>query len=202
MKNPLQMHAVRFDFLTFILLSYFTNHIETPLCISLLLILLALIPVWLYIVRKNKYVSEVVKEGWGPVFSAMVIASTAGLTLERYINQFPGMAMISPVLNGLTGNIGSIYASRISTALHANIQENYRSTEKTLFLVHIPIEVMFLAVISILGLGDVQWSFGVVAGYTVVALTLVTISLALAKWITRLFWKWGYDPDNYALPIL
>ncbi|KAK3830559.1 MAG: hypothetical protein JOS17DRAFT_685101, partial [Linnemannia elongata] len=180
----------------------FTNPIETPLCISVLLILLALIPVWLYIVRKNKYVSEVVKEGWGPVFSAMVIASTAGLTLERYINQFPGMAMISPVLNGLTGNIGSIYASRISTALHANIQENYRSTEKTLFLVHIPIEVLFLAVISILRLGDVQWSFGVVAGYTVVALTLVTISLALAKWITRLFWKWGYDPDNYALPIL
>ncbi|KAK3847593.1 MAG: hypothetical protein J3R72DRAFT_416889 [Linnemannia gamsii] len=157
---------------------------------------------WLYIVRKNKYVSEVVKEGWGPVFSAMVIASTAGLTLERYINQFPGMAMISPVLNGLTGNIGSIYASRISTALHANIQENYRSTEKTLFLVHIPIEVLFLAVISLLGLGDVQWSFGVVAGYAVVALTLVTISLVLAKWITRLFWKWGYDPDNYALPIL
>ncbi|KAF9935369.1 hypothetical protein FBU30_003159 [Linnemannia zychae] len=157
---------------------------------------------WLYIVRKNKYVSEVVKEGWGPVFSAMVIASTAGLTLERYINQFPGMAMISPVLNGLTGNIGSIYASRISTALHANVQENYRSTEKTLFLVHIPIEILFLTVISVLGLGDVQWSFSVVAGYTAVALTLVTISLVLAKAITRLFWKWGYDPDNYALPIL
>lgn len=194
------------DLVTLVILSgiavFLADYIQTPLCISLLLILLALIPVWLYIVRKNKYVSEVVKEGWGPVFSAMVIASTAGLTLERYINQFPGMAMISPVLNGLTGNIGSIYASRISTALHANIQENYRSTEKTLFLVHIPIEVMFLAVISILGLGDVQWSFGVVAGYTVVALTLVTISLALAKWITRLFWKWGYDPDNYALPIL
>ncbi|KAF8945573.1 hypothetical protein BGZ47_002412 [Haplosporangium gracile] len=194
------------DLVTLVILSgiavFLADYIQTPLCISVLLILLALIPVWFHIVRKNKYVSEVVKEGWGPVFSAMVIASTAGLTLERYINQFPGMAMISPVLNGLTGNIGSIYASRISTALHANIQENYRSTEKTLFLVHIPIEVLFLAVISILGLGDVQWSFGVVAGYAVVALTLVTISLALAKWITRLFWKWGYDPDNYALPIL
>ena len=175
---------------------------ETPLCISLLVILLLLIPVWFYIVRRNKYVSEVVKEGWGPVFAAMVIASTAGLTLERYINQFPGMAMISPVLNGLTGNIGSIYASRISTALHANIQENYRATEKTLFLVHIPIEILFLSIISVLGLGDVRWSFGVVVGYAAVALTLVTLSLVLAKGITRLFWKWGYDPDNYALPIL
>ncbi|KAF9093456.1 hypothetical protein BGX29_009912 [Mortierella sp. GBA35] len=194
------------DLVTLLILSgiavFLADYIQTPLCISLLLILLALIPGWLFIVRKNKYVSEVVKEGWGPVFAAMVIASTAGLTLERYINQFPGMAMISPVLNGLTGNIGSIYASRISTALHANIQENYRSTEKTLFLVHIPIEILFLAVISVLGLGDIQWSVGVVVGYTFVALALVTMSLVLAKWITRLFWKWGYDPDNYALPIL
>lgn len=161
-----------------------------------------LIPVWYYYVRKNKYVSEVVKEGWGPVFSAMVIASTAGLTLERYINQFPGMAMISPVLNGLTGNIGSIYASRISTALHANTKENFRATEKTLFLVHIPIEILFLTIISVLSLGDVQWSFSVVIGYAFVSLTLVIISLALAKSITQVFWRWGYDPDNYALPIL
>jgi len=171
-------------------------------CIILLIVLLGMIPGWLYYVRRNEFVSEVVKEGWGPVFAAMVIASTAGLTLERYINRYPGMAMISPVLNGLTGNIGSIYASRISTAVHANVKENYRSTEKTLFLVHIPIEILFLGVIGFLGLGDVQWSAGVVIGYVGVALTLVVIALALAKWITIAFWKWGYDPDNYALPIL
>ncbi|KAI7825388.1 hypothetical protein BC939DRAFT_448709 [Gamsiella multidivaricata] len=194
------------DLVTLMILSgiavFLQEYIQTPLCLMVLLAQLALIPVWLYYVRRNKYVSEVVKEGWGPVFSAMVIASTAGLTLERYINQFPGMAMISPVLNGLTGNIGSIYASRISTALHANTTENYRATEKTLFLVHIPIEILFLAVISLLGLGDVQWSAGVVFGYAAVSLTLVVIALVLAKSITRLFWRWGYDPDNYALPIL
>ncbi|KAF9584357.1 hypothetical protein BGW38_006760 [Lunasporangiospora selenospora] len=164
--------------------------------------LLATIPGWLYYVRRNKFVSEVVKEGWGPVFGAMVISSTAGLTLERYINQFPGMAMISPVLNGLIGNIGSIYASRISTALHANVKENYWATEKTLFLVHIPIEILFLVVVGVLRLGDIQWSVGIVSAYGVVALVLVVITLLLAKGITRLFWKWGYDPDNYALPIL
>jgi solute carrier family 41 len=153
-------------------------------------------------VRKNKFVSEVAKEGWGPVFSAMVIASTAGLTLEQYINRFPGMAMISPVLNGLTGNIGSIYASRISTSLHANVKENFRATERTLFLVHIPIEILFITIIGVLDLGDVQWSASVVVGYAVVALTLVVIALALAKWITMTFWRWGFDPDNYALPIL
>ncbi|KAF8942614.1 hypothetical protein BGZ46_006726, partial [Entomortierella lignicola] len=132
----------------------------------------------------------------------MVIASTAGLTLERYINEFPGMALISPVLNGLAGNIASIYASRISTSLHVNIKENYRSTQRTLFFVHIPIQAVFLTIIGLLGIGHVHWSVPVVLGYMAVSIILIVISLAMARWITHMFWRWDYDPDNYALPIL
>ncbi|KAG0275765.1 hypothetical protein BGZ95_008398 [Linnemannia exigua] len=194
------------DLVTLVILAavavFLQKYINSPLSVLMLVMLLALIPVWVIYVRKNKYVCEVAKEGWGPVFAAMVIASTAGLVLERYINEFPGMALISPVLNGLTGNIGSIYASRISTSLHANVKENYKETEKTLFLVHIPVQTVFLTVIALLGLGHVQWTVLVVLGYWAVALCLVVISLAMAKWITHLFWNRGYDPDNYALPIL
>ncbi|KAF9933437.1 hypothetical protein FBU30_005471 [Linnemannia zychae] len=194
------------DLVTLIILAvvsvFLQIYINTPLSAVMLVILLALIPVWIVYIRKNKYVSEVVKEGWGPVFAAMVIASSAGLVLERYINEFPGMALISPVLNGLIGNIGSIYASRISTSLHANIKENYRETEKTLFLVHIPVQAVFLAVIALMGLGHVQWTVMVVLGYWAVALCLVVISLVMGRWITLLFWNHGYDPDNYSLPIL
>ncbi|KAF9291262.1 hypothetical protein BGZ68_004578 [Mortierella alpina] len=194
------------DLVTLVILAacavFLQKYLNSPLSIVILVALMALIPAWIVYVRRNKFVSEVVKEGWGPVFAAMVIASTAGLTLERYINEYPGMALISPVLNGLTGNIGSIYASRISTALHANVKENYRGTEKTLFLVHIPIQIVFLTVIGILGLGHVRWSVPVVLGYALVSLCLVVISLAMAKWITHMFWRLGYDPDNYALPIL
>ncbi|KAG9324899.1 hypothetical protein KVV02_003306 [Mortierella alpina] len=194
------------DLVTLVILAacavFLQKYLNSPLSIVILVALMALIPAWIVYVRRNKFVAEVAKEGWGPVFAAMVIASTAGLTLERYINEFPGMALISPVLNGLTGNIGSIYASRISTSLHANVKENYRETEKTLFLVHIPIQIVFLTVIGILGLGHVRWSVPVVLGYALVSLCLVVISLAMAKWITHLFWRLGYDPDNYALPIL
>ncbi|KAG0310636.1 hypothetical protein BGZ97_012432 [Linnemannia gamsii] len=194
------------DLVTLVILAavavFLQKYINSPLSVLMLVMLLALIPAWVVYVRKNKYVREVAKEGWGPVFAAMVIASTAGLVLERYINEFPGMALISPVLNGLTGNIGSIYASRISTSLHANVKENYRETERTLFLVHIPVQTVFLTVIALLGLGHVQWTVMVVLGYWAVALCLVVISLAMARWITHLFWNRGYDPDNYALPIL
>ncbi|KAF9436411.1 hypothetical protein BGZ76_004045 [Entomortierella beljakovae] len=176
--------------------------LHTAVPVIVLVILLATIPVWIYYVRKNKFVSEVLKEGWVPVLAAMVISSTAGLTLERYINEFPGMALISPVLNGLAGNIASIYASRISTALHVNIKENYSATEKTLFWVHIPIQGLFLLVIGLLGLGHIHWNVASVVGYMVVSLCLIFVSLVLARWITHMFWKWGYDPDNYALPIL
>ncbi|KAF9403677.1 hypothetical protein BGZ94_004542, partial [Podila epigama] len=166
------------------------------------LVLLLCIPAWLVYVRRNKFVSGVVKEGWVPVFGAMVIASTAGLTLERYINEYPGLAMISPVLNGLVGNIASIYASRISTSLHANAVETYKTTEWTLFIVHIPIEVIFMLLIGVLDLGHIQWSVAVVMGYFVVSISLVAIALWMAKKTTLLFWRWGYDPDNYVLPIL
>ncbi|KAF9354395.1 hypothetical protein BGX34_011033 [Mortierella sp. NVP85] len=176
--------------------------IRTPFPLICLIILLGMIPAWIVYIRRNKFVSEVAKEGWGPVFAAMVISSSAGLILERYINDYPGLALISPVLNGLTGNIGSIYASRISTALHVNVKENHRETEKILFLVHIPIQILFLAIIGPLKLGHIQWSVGMVFGYALVALCLVIASLIMARWMTHMFWKWGYDPDNYVLPIL
>ncbi|KAF9168595.1 hypothetical protein DFQ26_004229 [Actinomortierella ambigua] len=178
------------------------KYVDTPICFLVLGVQILCIPVWLIIVRRNKFVVEVVKEGWGPILLAMVIASTAGLTLERYIDQYPGMALISPVLNGLAGNIGSIYASRISTSVHAGIKENHRATQRILFVVNIPIQGLFLLVIGLMGLGHIHWSAGVVIGYTAVSLILIMASLIMAKYITLWFWKWGYDPDNYALPIL
>ncbi|KAG0339877.1 hypothetical protein BG000_001151 [Podila horticola] len=178
------------------------KYLNTAIPVILLVLLLGLIPAWLVYVRKNKFVAGVVKEGWVPVFAAMVISSTAGLTLERYINEFPGLALISPVLNGLIGNIASIYASRISTSLHAGVKENYKATERTLFYVHIPVEIAFMAVIGAMGLGHIHWSVGVVLGYAVVSLSMVVIALWMAKALTHLFWRWGYDPDNYVLPLL
>ncbi|KAG0332981.1 hypothetical protein BG004_001016 [Podila humilis] len=176
--------------------------IDSPLSIVLLFCLLGLIPAWLVYVRRNKFVRGVVKEGWVPVLAAMVISSTAGLTLERYINEFPGMALISPVLNGLIGNIGSIYASRISTSLHSGVKEHYKATERTLFYVHLPIEIIFMALTGALGLGHIQWSVAVVLGYLLVSLLMVVIALWMAKKLTHSFWRWGYNPDNYVLPIL
>ena len=47
---------------------------EWWLCPLLLFIFLALTPLWCFISHRNKYVHEVLYEGWTPVIGAMVIS--------------------------------------------------------------------------------------------------------------------------------
>ena len=105
------------------------------------------------------------------------IFSMAGLVLERYIVQYNGLALLTPVLNGIAGNVGSIYASRISTRLHSGDEENYRYSEIALFLIHIPIEIVFLILAWWFNIGHVNltWSFSIT--YLFVSIICVRIIL-------------------------
>lgn len=44
--------------------------------------------------------------------------STGGLILDFAVNKFYGIAVFSPVMNGVGGNLVAVQASRLSTALH------------------------------------------------------------------------------------
>ncbi|KAJ3079489.1 hypothetical protein HK102_003744, partial [Quaeritorhiza haematococci] len=66
----------------------------------------------------KSHVKPVLHDGWWPIVAAMVISSVAGVFLEEYINMYSGLALLVPVLNGIVGNVSSIYACRISTDLH------------------------------------------------------------------------------------
>ncbi|CAJ0750813.1 1117_t:CDS:10 [Entrophospora sp. SA101] len=86
------------------------------------------------------------------------------LLLEKYIERYNGLALLTPVLNGIAGNLGSIYASRISTRLHSGTEENYRRSEITLTAI-VDVVGTGLLVLSYLGLerlnigGDKQVDF-------------------------------------------
>ncbi|KAG9284767.1 hypothetical protein G9A89_000916 [Geosiphon pyriformis] len=171
---------------------------------TILFIIMALfIPYWVRHVRKNPYVRDLLLIGWSPLFLAMIISSMAGLVLEQYIEKYSGLALLTPVLTALSGNLGSIYASRISTRLHSNgLEENYRKSEITLFLIHLPIEILFLLLVWWFDMGHVHltWSFCIL--YLFVSVICVGCSLVLAKKLTLWLWQHGYDPDNYCLPYL
>ncbi|KAK7904685.1 hypothetical protein WMY93_017292 [Mugilogobius chulae] len=82
----------------------------------------ALCPLWVFIARKIPSTREVLYSGWEPVIIAMAISSVGGLILDKTVTNpnFAGMAVFTPVINGVGGNLVAVQASRISTYLHMN----------------------------------------------------------------------------------
>ncbi|XP_010852482.1 PREDICTED: solute carrier family 41 member 1 isoform X2 [Bison bison bison] len=82
----------------------------------------ALLPVWVMLARRSPATREVLYSGWEPVIIAMAISSVGGLILDKTVSDpnFAGMAVFTPVINGVGGNLVAVQASRISTFLHMN----------------------------------------------------------------------------------
>jgi len=168
----------------------------------LLVILILLIPYWCYLALNNIYVRDVLFAGWVPIISSLVITSIAGIVFEKYMDSYKGIAVIMPVLNGIAGNIGSLYVSRLSTDLHIGVVNNYVKTFVTLFWIHLPTEWSFLILVEIFNLGDTNVNFLFITVYTLMSVLLMTIILLFAHKATHWFWNHHYDPDNYCLPTL
>ncbi|KAI5898998.1 uncharacterized protein SCHCODRAFT_02603924 [Schizophyllum commune H4-8] len=71
------------------------------------------------IVRRNRYVRPLLREGWAPLFGAMVISSGTGIVLDLFVSRYEDFAVLAVVISGLPGSVGSIFTSRLSTELHA-----------------------------------------------------------------------------------
>ncbi|CDS04932.1 hypothetical protein LRAMOSA07462 [Lichtheimia ramosa] len=168
----------------------------------LFLIMVALLPIFGIIVWKNVHVKELLFGGWTPILVAMVISSLAGVVLEKYVEEYKGVALLTPVLIGLAGNLGSIYASRISTCLHCETKEDYKLVEVTLLIMNIPVQVVFLIIIWAFHMGQLNYNFWFCLAYFCVSMICTWISLKSGKIMTLAFWKRGYDPDTYVLPYL
>ncbi|KAG2236087.1 hypothetical protein INT48_006103 [Thamnidium elegans] len=194
------------DIVTLVLLastaSILQNQMESIFSTLVFLVMFSLIPVFGLIVWKNKHVKKLLFSGWTPLIVAMVISSLAGILLEAYVEQFKGVALLTPVLIGLAGNLGSIYASRISTCLHAETKESYKVVELTLLAMNVPVQVVFMIIIWAFAMGQLQYNFWFFFSYFVISMICTWICLKIGKVMTLAFWKMGYDPDNYVIPYL
>ena len=90
------------------------------------------------------------------------------------MDSYKGIAVIMPVLNGIAGNIGSLYVSRLSTDLHVGVVNNYVKTFITLFWIHLPTEWSFLILIELFNLGDTNVNFLFTTVYTLMSVLLVS----------------------------
>lgn len=136
--------------------------------------MLALIPIFGLIVWRNTHVKDLLFGGWTPIVLAMVISSLAGILLEAYVEQYKGVALLTPVLIGLAGNLGSIYASRISTCLHSETKENYKAVEYTLLAMNIPVQVVFMVIIWAFGMGRLQYNVWFFLSYFMISMICVS----------------------------
>ena len=59
----------------------------------------------------------------------MVISSGGGFILDFALSDNPGVAVFSPVINGVGGNLVAVFSSRISTYLHLNHEKTQLPTE-------------------------------------------------------------------------
>ncbi|CAI5767405.1 solute carrier family 41 member 3 isoform X1 [Podarcis lilfordi] len=189
-------------------------------------VFIVMIPLWIAIARQSPSVAEVLKTGWQPVIVAMAISSIGGLILDKTITNpnFEGIAIFTPVINGVGGNLVAIQASRISTFLHFwsmpgvlphKMRQHWPNpcttffssginskSARVLILLVIPGHLLFIYTIHFLQAGHTAPTFTFVSFYLMAAVLQVAILLYLADILVRLFWRKGMDPDNYSIPYL
>ncbi|XP_041656158.1 solute carrier family 41 member 1-like [Cheilinus undulatus] len=190
------------------------------------LVFLALIPLWVLVARQSPQIKEVLRSGWQPVIVAMSISSFGGLILDKTVSDpnFEGMAVFTPVINGVGGNLVAIQASRISTYLHFwsipgvlpyKMRQNWPNpcitffssgvnskSARVLLMLVVPGHLVFLYAISLLQGDEAPISVAFTICYLCAALFQVSILLYVADLIIRVMWRRSLDPDNFSIPYL
>uniref|UniRef100_A0A3P8Y840 Solute carrier family 41 member n=1 Tax=Esox lucius TaxID=8010 RepID=A0A3P8Y840_ESOLU len=187
---------------------------------------LILVPLCVVIAQQSPPIREVLRSGWQPVIVAMSISSVGGLILDKTVSNpnFEGMAVFTPVINGVGGNLVAIQASRISTYLHywsapgtmppkmtqpwpgpcltfCSSGVNSKSA-RVLVLMVVPGHLLFLYIIHLLKGGHNALTPAFVCLYLCAALLQVVILLYMAELMVCWMWRRGLDPDNYSIPYL
>nr|XP_023694717.1 solute carrier family 41 member 1-like [Paramormyrops kingsleyae] len=156
----------------------------------------------------------------------MSISSIGGLILDKTVSDpnFEGMAVFTPVINGVGGNLVAIQASRISTYLHFwsvpgvlpyKMEQHWPNpyvvffssgvnskSARVLFFLVIPGHLIFLYTIHLLQGGHTAITLAFTCCYLSAALLQVGMLLYLAELMVRLMWRQRLDPDNFSIPYL
>ncbi|KAI0062016.1 hypothetical protein BV25DRAFT_1838557 [Artomyces pyxidatus] len=197
--------------------------INTPLPLIVIVFTILTAIACAAVTRRNLHVKDLLAQGWSPLIGAMVITSGSGLVLDMFVSRYDGYALLAVAIGGLPGGAGSILVSRLSTALHAAASSSVnifpppstsvtslvpKHSQKepstglvivTLFLVTIPVELVYLLILRALGWLHAPFVLSIFA--LIFLCIAVSISLVVARYLTNFLWARGYDPDMYALPM-
>lgn len=206
------------DLVTLILIGVLSNllipFLHTPIPFILGLLVIGVGIACFAFTLRNAHVRPLLTQGWTPLFGAMVISSGTGIVLDMFVSRYEGFAILAVVISGLPGAAGSIFVSRLSTALHAaavalshhpsavrkdHHEPSPRLVMLTLLLITLPVEIIFLGILD--GLEWLNLPILFVAFAIVFFCCAVIVSLVVARFLTDFLWSKNRDPDIYALPI-
>ncbi|CAL1267589.1 unnamed protein product [Larinioides sclopetarius] len=216
------------DVVTLALLSFISSYIFSKsgqyiwVEAAVLIALICLIPLWAVLSYKNIYTRHVLYAGWIPIISAVAISSGGGYILNFAVARFKEIAACQPVINGVGGNLVAVQACRISTYLHMKAMPRllepgelcvspfgawfgksvHARTCRILVLIAIPGHLIFITCVHFLKSTYSPLTVEFVSFYLIAALLQVAILLYMAHCFVHWLWKWGFDPDDAAIPYL
>ncbi|KAJ2667406.1 hypothetical protein IW148_000101 [Coemansia sp. RSA 1199] len=159
----------------------------------------------LRVVQANHQMSHHVTSGYLPLVYAAITSSVAGVIVERCAQRFPSMPALVPVVNGIGGNIGTVFASRISTSLHKQrgrfVASEHNLSMIILLLINVPIQMGFLALRQVFD-PELQISAWFLVAYTVATAVHGLSMLVVGRMTCRWLWARGYDPDDCVNPFI
>ncbi|KAJ1823952.1 hypothetical protein LPJ56_002900 [Coemansia sp. RSA 2599] len=187
-----------------LLTSLLMSVMQTPWPTIITLGFMALGLLLLKVVRDNDQTRDHLSKGWLPLVYAAVTSSIAGIVVEKFADRYPGMPALVPVLNGIGGNIGTVFASRLSTSLHRRHQDTSAEHNLVMFIlliINIPIQIGFLALHRVF---DPSLTVNVWFVFVYISATILhgLAILSLAKIACRVLWARGYDPDDCVNPFI
>ncbi|CAE6434380.1 unnamed protein product [Rhizoctonia solani] len=170
--------------------------------------LIVSIPFVFQLCRQLTFSRPLIRDGWTPLVVAMAIESGTGIVLDWYVGRYRGFGMLAVVMTSLPGSVGAVFVSRLSTELHqSESSRNEKSPDQgnpklvsfTLFAVGFPVLISYL--LFVWGAGWLPLPFGFVGLFVGIFGFTVAAALGLAYYLTHMFWRHGFDPDAYCLPV-
>ncbi len=149
-----------------------------------------------------------------PILTAMMIIEMVGgsALATRYDSIMPIFLVLLPPFLAVGGNVGSVFGSRVSSALHLglvrpSIRDNPNLTPNVVALTFSGLVsfaclgVFVYLVSSILDIGGVSpMAFMSITLLSGICLTFFTIGLSL--WVCFASFRRGLDPDDVVVPVV
>jgi len=159
-------------------------------------------------------VRAILIQGFSVLFLCALIWVIAGTTLqgmEEGLALLSGLALITPPLLDLRGNINGALASRLGTALHTGVIE-----PKLKFTADLKANIVATLILSLLAsatIGALASAALVLAGVHVNVVSLMTIAIlagfmsgvilaSITVVIAVFTFRHGWDPDNVTAPLM